>query len=119
LRHVTLFTGGPFFPRREAVVLEPAFVVAGCEAAVVEPFLAVAGCEAVALGATAPFETPVFEGAAVFFVADAGDFATVFFAGVVLSALQPSAARAAMPAQHRMVRMSLPNGRGSDGFQST
>jgi hypothetical protein len=119
LRHVTLFTGGPFFPRREAVVLEPAFVAAGREAVVLEPAFVTARCGVVALGATAPFETLVFEGAPFFLVADAGDFATVFFAGVVLSALQPSAARAAMPAQHKMVRMSLPNGRGSDGFQST
>ena len=98
LRQVTRFAGGPFFPRRAAVVvLEPAFVMAGREA--------------VDLGAVAPFETPHHEGAAFFFVTDAADFfrvflgAVVFFVGVVSSALQPSAASAAMPAQHRMVRM--------------
>jgi len=79
LRHVTRFAGGPFFPRREAGV--------------------------------AAFETPAFVGAAFFFAADAAGFVTVFwgdvafFAGVVLSALQPSAASAAMAAQHKMVRM--------------
>jgi hypothetical protein len=84
----------------------------------------------VVVEAAAPFEAPVFEGAAFFLVADAGDFATVFlagdffcadagdfatvflgdaavfFAGVISSALQASAAMAAMAAQHRMVRMA-------------
>jgi hypothetical protein len=77
----------------------------------VAPVLVAAGCGAVVREAVAPFETPAFEGAACFLVADAADFVTVFwgdvvfFAGVVLSALQPSAASAAMLAQHRMVRM--------------
>ena len=125
LRQVTRFAGGPFFPRREAAVVEPvfvalgcavvvlgpAFVAAGCVAAVLEPAFVVAGCGAVVLETVAAFGTPVFEGAACFLVADAADFVTVFwgdvvfFAGVVLSALQPSAERAAMAAQHRIVRM--------------
>jgi len=123
LRHVTRFAGGPFFPRREAAVLGPALVTPGCEAVVLEavapfetPVLEGAGRKAVALGAVAPFATPAFEGAAfLFFAADAAGFVTVFLAagavvflaGVVLSALQPSAASAAMPAQHRMVRMPV------------
>ena len=115
MRHVTRLAGGPFLPRRAVVVvLEPVFVAAGCEAVVGE--------------AAAPFETPVFDGAAFFLVGDAGDFARVFLAGdflvadagdfatvfltgaffcagVVSSALQASAARAAIAAQIGMVRM--------------
>ena len=105
-------------PRRAAVV-----------AGVLEPVFVGAGCEAVVLGGVAAFETPVFEGDDFFFVADAGDFAAVFgagdffcadaggvvtvfagdvvfFAGVVSSALHPSAARTAMADQIGIVRMS-------------
>ena len=71
-----------------------------------------AGCEAVVPEAAALFVTRAFEGAAAcFFATGADDFVTVFwgdvvfFAGVVLSALQASAASAAMPAQDRIVRM--------------
>jgi hypothetical protein len=84
----------------------------------------------VVLGTVAPFETPAFEGDAFFLAADADDFATVFlagdflaadagdfatvflgavavfFAGVVSSALQASAARAAMAAHLSMVRLA-------------
>jgi hypothetical protein len=84
----------------------------------------------VVLGAVFLFETPAFEGDAFFLAADAGDFATAvlagdffcaeagdfatvflgavagFFAGVVSSALQASAARAAIAAHLSMVRMA-------------
>jgi hypothetical protein len=110
-----------------AVAVEPVFVAAGCGAVVGEPVFVAAGCGAVALApvfvaagrgaedleAAAAFETPVFEGTAGCLGADMADFVTVFwgdvvfFAGVVLSALQPSAARAAMAVQHKMVRMLL------------
>jgi hypothetical protein len=89
---VTRFTGGPFFPRREAAVVEPTFVAPGCAAVVLGPaFVAAAcvtevlgpafvtaGCEAVVLEAVAPFETPLFVGAACFLAGDAADFVTVF-----------------------------------------